>query len=364
MKKLERVLITYFSKPPILEYLGEAFRRVGVEVKTLRAEENTWFDKYVIHRVNKLAHNLRLLPKDRHFFENHPLAHRNYQSQCLLDAYEEFKPDLVLVIRGPGFRSDVLARTRPLFGWWIEHDGRREVIDELGQYDWFYFINESFVREARNAGHQNVSSLFHAVDPKCFHPVPGTEKTIDVCFVGGWSSRRQQYLEAALSITPNVVIYGGKWAKRCTHLPHVMQCWRGSYVEGEDLNTLYNQSRIVLNVTNWGKDGALHSGMTMRVVEIPATGTFLLSDTSEEMRDMFEPGKHLGVFRDINEFTTQLSYWLQHDSERAAVGTAGLQQVRSHYTYDQMVQKVLDRYHLMAQDPFAPEFPVAGNDKR
>jgi spore maturation protein CgeB len=89
--------------------------------------------------------------------------------------------------------------------------------------------------------------------------------------------------------------------------------------------------------------------MTMRLVEIPATGTFLLSDTSEEMQDLFEAGKHIGVFRDISEFTTQLSYWLQHDSERTAIATAGLQQVRSHYTYDQMVQKILDRYHVMAQ---------------
>jgi spore maturation protein CgeB len=348
MKKPKRVLITYFSRPPILEYLDKAFRRIGVEVRTLHAEENSWFDRYVIHRANKLAHNLRLLPKSRHLFENHPLAHRNYRSQRLLDAYEEFKPDLVLTIRGPGFRPDVLAKIRPVFGWWVEHDSRREIIDELTQYDWFFFINESFVRDARNTGFNHVGTLLHAVDPECFHPIPDARKTHDVCFVGGWSPRRQQYLEAALSVTTNVVVYGGKWAKKCAGLPHIMRCWKGSYIGGAALNALYNQSRIVLNITNWGTDGNFHSGMTMRVVEVSATGAFLLSDASEEMQDLFESGKHVGVFRDIGEFLTQLAYWLDHDAKRALVAEAGLQQVRSHHTYDRMVQDILDRYCSIA----------------
>jgi glycosyltransferase involved in cell wall biosynthesis len=345
----ERILLTYFSRPPILDYLGKAFQRLGIEVRAVNAEENSWFDRFVIHRLNKLAHNLRLLPKDRQLFSRHPLAHYNYRSRRLLDAYNEFQPNLVLVIRGPGIRPEVLAQTRPLFGWWIEHDHRREIIGELGLYDRFFFINQSLVREARNAGFSHVDALSHAVDPESFHPITGLHKSIDVCFVGGWSPRRQRYLQAALSVTRNIVIYGGKWAKRCGHLPDVLRCWQGPYIEGEALNTLYNQSRIVLNVTNWGRDNHLHSGMTMRIVEVPASGTFLLSDVSEEMSGMFAADRHIGVFRNVDEFPEKLAYWLTHDAERDAVAAAGLAQVLGHHTYDRMAEKIIGRYRALAE---------------
>lgn len=348
-KNPERVLLTYFSRPPILEYLGRAFQRLGIQVRSIHAEENSWFDRFVIHRINKLAHNLRLLPKDRQLFSRHPLAHHNYRSQRFLDAYEEFRPDLVLVVRGPGIRPDVLARTRPLFGWWIEHDSRPEVLDGLDRYDRHFFINQSLVREARRAGFQQVDTLFHAVDPERFHPLPGTRKSVDVCFVGGWSPRRQRYLEAALAVTRNIVIYGGKWAKRCRDRPDVLRCWRGPYIEGEALNALYNQSRIVLNVTNWGRDNHLHSGMTMRIVEVPASGTFLLSDVSEEMPAMFEADRQIGVFHNLGEFGEKLAHWLTHDAERETVAAAGLAQVLSHHTYDRMAERIIGQYRTLAE---------------
>ena len=37
-----------------------------------------------------------------------------------------------------------------------------------------------------------------------------------------------------------------------------------------------------MNITNWGLgEGAKRSGMTMRVLEVPATGAFLLTDGSQ-----------------------------------------------------------------------------------
>src|SRR2546421_11547547 len=111
---LRHVLIAYTSRPPIIEYLRAAFGRRGVEVSPVHADENTWFDRWVIHRANKLAHNFRLLSKSRNLFEDHPLSHMNFRSAQLRSAVAARKPDLVFVIRGLGFRPWSLqgARTK------------------------------------------------------------------------------------------------------------------------------------------------------------------------------------------------------------------------------------------------------------
>ena len=68
MAKLKRALIVYSSRPPIADYLKAALNAMGIEAACLYADKNTLFDRYVIHHVNKTAHNLRLLPKDRCLF--------------------------------------------------------------------------------------------------------------------------------------------------------------------------------------------------------------------------------------------------------------------------------------------------------
>ncbi len=345
-RSLRRLLIAYSSKPPILDYLGGAFARRGIETFLLRADENTVFDKYVIHRVNKLAHSLRLLPKSRCLFEGHPLSHRNYRSARLLAAYREFEPDLVLVIRGIGFRREVLEATRPLLGWWVEHEGRvGEALAEAGCYDGYLFMNEAGVVAALAKGYEGAGFLAHAVDPHAFRRLEGESKRYDACFVGNWSEKRQAFIEAALEVTPNLALYGGKWLRKCWNRPKILRCWKGSYVEGEELNRLYNRTRVVLNITNWGKgEGRARSGMNMRVLEVPATGAFLLTDQSREMDSFLTPGTHVGIFDDLTEFGDQLRYYLTHEAEREAVAAAGYEHVRDRHTYDHMAEQIVAWY--------------------
>src|SRR3982751_5378174 len=97
---LRRLLVAYTCRPPIAEYLKAAFQRRSIDTRVVYADGNTWFDRFVIHWVNKLAHNFRLLPKSRNLFEDHRKSHMNYRSARLRAAIRDYDPDLVLVIRG------------------------------------------------------------------------------------------------------------------------------------------------------------------------------------------------------------------------------------------------------------------------
>jgi spore maturation protein CgeB len=342
-----RILIAYSSRPPILDYLSAAFQRRGIEVRVLRADENTWFDKHVIHRLNKLAHSFRVLPKSRRLFENHPLAHLNFRSRRLREAWTGFNPELLLLIRGINFRADVLEQMHPKFGWWVEHEGRvAEALRDIDSFDGYFFMNESCVQAARDRGFQHSDYLAHAVDPSVFCPLKGVFKRYDACFVGNWSEKRQQYVEAALEVTPDIAIYGGKWLRKCWNRPAILKCWKGSYIDGEALNRLYNKSRVVLNVTNWGHgEGRARSGMNMRVLEVPATGSLLLTDESLEMNEFLTPGVHVATYGNLAEFASRLKHLLDAPGESEAIAAAGCAHVRNRHTYDHVAEVILARFN-------------------
>lgn len=349
MKTLNRVLLVYISRPPILHYLSTAFRKAGIETACVNADDNTRFDRWVIHPINKQLHNFRLLPKSRNLFVDHPLAHKNYRSNALKKAFSEFKPDLVLLIRGTAFDESVLKQISPLFGWWTEGEERgEEAIQELPLFDWYFFISRSSAEKAKKQGYNNTSYLEHAVDIEAFYSIPGIEKQYDACFVGKWSAKRQRLLEAALAVTPNIAVYGGTWLKKNWFRPTVRKCIKGSYIKGEKLVELYNQSRIVLNITNWGLgEGVNRSGMNMRIMEVPATGAFLLTDGSRELDEILEDGKHVSVYVDPGDFSSKLEYYLQNSGVRESIAKQGMEHVRQHYSYDTVVQRIRATFEFL-----------------
>jgi glycosyltransferase involved in cell wall biosynthesis len=343
---LRRVLIAYTSRPPIIEYLKSAFARRGVEARGLHADENTWFDRWVIHRANKLAHNFRIVPKSRNLFEDHPLSHMNYRSRRLREAIAAWDPDLVFLIRGLGFRKWALEDARTKFGWWVEADERvNEALSEAPWYDRYFFINSASVEAARAAGYDHAAYMPHAVDPAVFRPLPGVEKDLDFCFVGLWSRKRQQYIEAALEVTGNGAVYGPKWFAKTFRDRRLIRIVKGRHIAGEPLVRLYNRAKVVINVTEWGAGGgARRSGMTMRLFEVPATRTLLLTDSSADIELAIQPGEHVATFADIDEFKRKLRFFLKDSQARERIAEQGFQHVRANCTYDAMAEKLIAAY--------------------
>ncbi|MFN2644496.1 MAG: glycosyltransferase [Burkholderiales bacterium] len=346
---LRRVLVAYTSWPPIIEYLGRALARRKIEMQPVYLDENTWFDRQVIHRLNKLAHNFRLLPKSRNLFEDHPLSHINFRSERVRLAIARYTPDLVFHIRGLGLRPWAFDGARARFGWWVEADERiAEALKEVALYDRYFFINSSSVEEAHRAGYQHTGYLSHAVDPHVFRPLADTAKTLDFCFVGFWSAKRQRYLEAALEVSQNGAIYGPKWFRKTFKDRRFRRAVKGRFIAGEPLLRLYNRAKVVINVTEWGAGaGARRSGMTMRLFEVPATGTLLLTDRSAEIDAAVTSGEHVATFADVDEFQAKLRHYLEHDAERERVAASGMAHVRSHHTYDAMAEVLIAAFEKL-----------------
>lgn len=342
-----RILIVYSRRPPILEDLGAAFRELGHSVDYFFADKNTFFDRHVIRRSNWWAHRLRLIPKRRFLFQGHPLSHFQWRSSNLIRAVNEYNPDVTIVIRGINFSDKALAYAASrskLIGWWVEKEERvQEALCQLNFFHHYFFMNSSCVQNARAAGFRNVSYLGHSVNIDRFHPVMGAAKKYDVCFVGNWSAKRQNIIQEVSKKTKNLVIYGSKWRVKNLSNPTIFRAVKGKYIDGPALNALYNASRIVLNVTNWGfGEGALRSGMNMRVLEVPASGAFMLTDESIDMKPVLQAGVHIGTYQSLEECLAKIDCYLGDESLREQVASDGSRWVRSQYGYQSIARQMLN----------------------
>ena len=198
----------------------------------------------------------------------------------------------------------------------------------------------------RQHGFSNIGLLHHSVDPDTFYPMANIDKETDICFVGNWSPKRQKVIEALLNVTDNIVIYGKKWVKKNLFNSSIKRRVNGKYIDGSALVTLYNKSRIVLNITNWGfGEGKKRSGMNMRVLEVPAAGAFLLTDGSRDMEAVVTPGKHIAVYESIEDCVTLADYYLRNTAERELIAKEGCLYVRTNYTYADVVNRIIDTYN-------------------
>ena len=96
-------------------------------------------------------------------------------------------------------------------------------------------------------------------------------------------------------------------------MPELAPFHRGEFIWGSALNDLYNDSAIVLNLASWSGD---LSGMTQRIVEIPASGAFMLTDAAAESRRLFEAGAEMDVFHSPLDLRMACAYYLAHDAAR------------------------------------------------
>ncbi|MBF0367843.1 MAG: glycosyltransferase [Magnetococcales bacterium] len=74
--------------------------------------------------------------------------------------------------------------------------------------------------------------------------------------------------------------------------------------------------------SKWNRDQ-----YTRRSFEIPAMGTFLLSERTEAMQEMFREGEEAAYFSSPEEFVDKIGYYLQNDSQRLRIAEKGRERV-------------------------------------
>lgn len=339
------LIVTQVDKPPLAAAMADAFRKRGIETRVFYSWLcNTWFDRLVIRPLNHYARTLRLIPKSRNLFQGHPKSHKEWRSRHAMEICRAFRPDLILITGIQRFNPEVLdvfQENSTVFYWFTESENRfHEIEKELSYYDHIYCISSLSLEQARERGH-SASLLLHAVNTAQFHPL-NLPKVYDWCFVGQWHPRRQKYAEGLAKVSWKFAIYGPRWRRRTWDRPALWFGIKGKGIWEEKLNRLYNQTKVVININVWGDENRSSHGVNMRLLEVPACRTCLLSDYARDAEKLLVPGEEFVMAANLPEMQDKLAELLRDERKREEIAEKGYRKATTIRTYDHLVAQICE----------------------
>ena len=353
MRVPQKILISYNRFPPIAQELKEAFENMGIEVRIFFPTDIpvSYFHTLFCKRMTRWAWRLRLLENSKVLFPNHPGRWENIVAEELLKSYEEFKPDLLLFIHDPAYGAygrQILNKIKvPKIGWYVEPFADVTRLRECSRFMDLY--NSFHLKAIEQLANDQIDTryLCHAVNPKKFYPIPNVQPEYDLCFVGNFSPWRDEVLKAALSVTHNIALYGPGWLKKGRSKidrETLARIYKGEQIVGEELNRLFNTSRIVLSASRIRNS----SGLNMRFFEVLAAGACFLTDAPPELERHFIRDEHLATFDNAGELVLKLKELLGDETLRKSIAHAGHEQVMAHHTYEHLAKEFISQYDSLA----------------
>jgi len=183
--------------------------------------------------------------------------------------------------------------------------------------DFVFCAQKQAVSNMRRDGIANPIWLPHAVEPQAYPKFDLLSKKYDLCFVGHVSSKnREDALDRMFAAFPNFY-YGQQLFDAAARK--------------------YAESKIVFNI-------AMKNDVNMRCFEVLATGSFLLTDYVDSVDELFEDGKHLILYRSLDEAIDKAKYYLAHDDEREKIAQAGYEHVLKNHTIQNRVDVILNEF--------------------
>lgn len=97
-------------------------------------------------------------------------------------------------------------------------------------------------------------------------------------------------------------------------------------------------SKVNLNISL----KSIRTGIPLRVLDILASGGFVISNFQEELAEYFRLGEEIITYGDIEELYYLVNYYLQHEEERKEIAARGLQRVKEDFRFEERMKVILE----------------------
>ena len=277
----------------------------------------------------------------RKYYSNHFSLLNKVRNLALLRKVKEFKPDVVFVTKGesllPGVIRGISAKT---VNWTVDdifgvHNPRMR-IGNMAEYDLLLSYDQFCVRELRARGLN--ADYMPCVAATEMYKKQDEEKKYDVTFIGSHDLEREGLFGKLTEF--GLRLWGPRWdTVKDKELI-------GKVMKGDSRQKVYvkllNQSKITLNLHH---KQSIES-TNFRTFEALACGAFVLVDYNPELEKLFEIGKEIVVYKNVEDLKKLISYYLDHPEEREKIAKAGMERVVKDYSIEVSFKKMI-RKHLV-----------------
>ncbi len=104
----------------------------------------------------------------------------------------------------------------------------------------------------------------------------------------------------------------------------------------EEMPLVFAFSEINLNLSL----SCIRTGIPLRVMDVLASGGFLLTNDQEELWECFAPGEDLVIYRDLEELLYLVNYYRKRPEERKKIAENGLERVKKEYSFAGQMKKM------------------------
>lgn len=194
-------------------------------------------------------------------------------------------------------------------------------------------------------------------------PLPSDDPrwACDVGFLGGWEPRREHLLRAVGAVADDLKIRGGYWEFLCdgrwsprrqvilarlagdapfriARDARLAEAWRGGEVYGDDYARALSGARIGVGFLRQ----ICPDQHTTRSFEIPACGSLLLADRTDDHQAFFAEGREAEFFGSQEELLDKVRFYSGNETARARIAAAGRERcVSGGYAYIERLKPVL-----------------------
>ena len=227
--------------------------------------------------------------------------------------------------------------------WWFNKS--RHFSRGVSQYDLLFTTKKFELNNYEKAGARRVVLTEQSFDENRFYPQPETPAyKSDVTFIGHHEQHYADMMLAVTQATNEVCIWGNKWKENTKKHLALQRAIKGNGLWAEKYPRALCSAKISIGLlSKWFPEK-----VTTRSFEIPACGTMLLAERTEEHRALFEEGKEAEFFSTKEELKHKIAYYLSHEDERIKLALAGLARCRvsGYSTQERMKQMLINIQRL------------------
>ncbi|MEQ1661170.1 MAG: glycosyltransferase [Thiobacillus sp.] len=263
----------------------------------------------------------------------------------LISVAKRFQPDAIFIYRGThvfpkslralravvprvvlvGYNNDDPFAPGHVPGLW------RHFIAGLPELDLALAYRHANLEDFRLAGARRVELLRSWYIPERNHPVELSAQEresfgCDVVFIGHYEpDSRLACLEAAVSAGYQVRLYGPgyEWEPVLNRHPVLSRLLPVRLVWGDEYNLALCGAKIALVfLSRLNRDT-----YTRRCFEIPATGTMMLAEYTDDLASLYCEGREVEFFRDPAEMENKIKHYLADDMRRGKLAADGQRRV-------------------------------------
>ena len=170
-----------------------------------------------------------------------------------------------------------------------------------------------------------VRSQWAAPASRIADPTPSAACLYDVSFVGAAYGDRRRWIKTLRAYNIAVACFG--------------HGWESGAVESDDVQRIYRQSRISLNLADSGLQWrglrlSRSRQIKARTFEAPMAGGFLLTQPADSLSDYFEDGREIATFADQAALIERIRNYLAHPAERDAAASTGARRAHAEHSYE------------------------------